>query len=80
MANTKKKGSAAKPKKDPKVWRKACGYSRWGNKGPVEPRGQISVPMSMVKLFRKTFDETERRKAITAAVDWACKHRKEALA
>lgn len=69
-----------KAKKDPKVWRKVCGYSRWGNNGPVEPRGQISVPMSMVNLFRKTFNETERRKAITAAIEWVCGHRKEAMA
>lgn len=62
-----------------KAWRKNCGYSRWGNNGPVEPRGQLSVPISMLKLFRRTFGETKRRQAITAAIRWVCENRSEVL-
>ena len=79
MGRKKKLVVEPKVKKDPKVWRKNCGYSRWGNNGPVEPRGQLSVPMSVLKLFRKTFDEMKRRQAITAAIEWVCNNRKEVL-
>ena len=69
----------SKEKKDPKVWRKVCGYSRWGAKGPVEARSQISAPKSLVEKFRATFSETERRAAISFAIEYAVAHKEVAL-
>ena len=69
----------AKEKKDPKVWRKNCGYARWGANGPVEERSQISAPKSLVEKFRATFDETERRAAISAAIEYVMKCREKNL-
>ena len=68
-----------KAKKDPKVWRKNCGYARWGANGPVEERSQISAPKSLVEKFRATFDETERRAAISAAIEYVVKCREKNL-
>lgn len=79
MTRSKKKTSQEFKKDRERRGHKVCGYARWGNDGPVEQRGQISVPMSRVKLFRKTFHETERRKAITAAIDWVCAHSTDVL-
>ena len=69
----------AKEKKDPKVWRKNCGYARLGANGPVEERSQISAPKSLVEKFRATFDETERRAAISFAIEYAVAHKEIAL-
>ena len=66
-------------KKDPKVWRKNCGYARWGAKGPVEERSQISAPKSLVEKFRATFGEKDRRAAISFAMEYVIVHKAEVL-
>ena len=69
----------AKEKKDPKVWRKNCGYARWGANGPVEERSQISTSKSLVEKFRATFDETERWAAISFAIEYVVNRREQGL-
>ena len=75
----KKNPAGVRAKKDPKVWRKNCGYARWGAEGPVEARSQISAPKSLVEKFRATFDETERRAAISAAIEYVVDRRTKGL-
>lgn len=75
----RKNPAGVRAKKDPKVWRKNCGYARWGAEGPVEARSQISAPKSLVEKFRATFEETERRAAISAAIEYVVKRREKGL-
>lgn len=50
------------------------GYHRWGNSGPLEERGQISAPASLLNEFREKFPEKVRRQAITLALKWILGH------
>lgn len=83
MSEVIQKRKRGRPRKNPPVekkpidptWRKRCGYSRWGNHGPVEERGQISAPLSKVKLFWATFNSKQRRQAISVALDWVCNNK-----
>lgn len=61
--------------KEPK--KRIGGYHRWGNEGPMEARGQISAPASLLKEFRETFPEKSRRQAITVALKWVIAHPKK---
>lgn len=54
--------------------RRFGGYHRWGNSGPLEARGQISAPASLLKEFRAKFPEQVRRQAITLALEWIIGH------